>query len=226
MPRTSVARFSILFFIIVVIELICDFNDSLKSIHYFAKPAIVISLLFYFIKHSQHISVGLKKLTVLGLLFSVLGDILLMFVDISSNYFMLGLVAFLFAHVMYILVFLKHRNNAMQPIWFVFILIVYASGLIYLLKDGLGELLIPVVVYIAVILTMGTTAFLRKGNVSRGSYNWVIMGAILFIVSDSILALNKFYQEFWHSSISIMITYALAQYFIAIGVLKLKSDLR
>ena len=223
--NTSI-RFSILFFSIVILELICDSTESLKSIHYFAKPAIVISLLYYFIRNSQHLNSSVKKMTILGLSFSVLGDVLLMFVDSSPNYFIQGLVAFLCAHVMYILVFLKHRNNSMNPLWFILILLVYASGLFYLLKDGLGELLIPVVVYMSIILTMGTTAFLRKGNVSKGSYNWVFIGAILFIISDSILALNKFYEEFWHSSISIMITYALAQYFITFGILKLKSNLR
>ncbi|OUR92361.1 lysoplasmalogenase [Flavobacteriales bacterium 34_180_T64] len=226
MLRKTTTRFSLFFFSIVIIELICDSNPSLKSVHYFAKPAIVISLLFYFIRNSQHLNSRLKNLTILGLVFSVVGDILLMFVDASANYFILGLAAFLCAHIMYILVFLKHRNDAINPIWLIFILLVYGSGLFYLLNAGLGDLLIPVIVYMIVILTMGTTAYLRKNKVTKASFNWVLIGAILFMISDSILALNKFYQELWHAPISIMLTYAMAQYCITFGILKLKPNLR
>ena len=116
--------------------------------------------------------------------------------------------------------FLRHRNPKQSIGFIALLLIIYASGLFYLLKDGLGEMLIPVVVYMVVILTMAVTAFLRKAKVSPLSYNLVLIGAICFMLSDSILALNKFYQPIPWSNVSIMITYALAQYLIVIGILK------
>ena len=104
-------QFSILFFIIVLFELLTGSTESLEYTHYLAKPAIVISLMFLFIKTSESLSNPIKKLTLLALVFSLLGDILLMFVDQSENFFILGLVAFLTAHIMYVLVFLKHINK-------------------------------------------------------------------------------------------------------------------
>lgn len=67
---------------------------------------------------------------------------------------------------------------------------------------------------------MVLTAFLRQKEVSKISFILVFLGAILFVISDSILAVDKFYMSLKYSSISIMLTYALAQYFIVIGLLK------
>lgn len=216
-------QFSILFFVIVLFEIITGSTENLQIAHYIAKPAIVISLVFLFIKTSEGISKSIKRITLLALGFSVLGDILLMFVDQSPHFFTVGLVAFLLAHIMYILVFLIHRNKQKSIVGFVILLLVYASGLFYLLKDGLGEMLVPVIIYMIVILSMATTAFVRKGIVNSNSYNLVFIGAIFFMISDSILALNKFYQPIPFSNISIMLTYALAQYLIVLGILKLKK---
>jgi uncharacterized membrane protein YhhN len=217
-------QFSILYFVIVLFEIITGSTETLEIAHYIAKPAIVVSLMFLFIKTSGSISKSIKRITLLALGFSVLGDILLMFVDQSPHFFTIGLVAFLLAHVMYILVFLKHRNKQKPIIGFVILLLAYASGLFYLLKGGLGAMLIPVIVYMVVILSMATTAFMRKGIVNHMSYNLVFVGAIFFMISDSILALNKFYEPLPFSNISIMLTYALAQFFIVIGILKLKRN--
>lgn len=217
-------QFSILFFIIVLIELITGNTSTLDNAHYIAKPAIVISLIFLFIKTFGSISTSIKRITLLALCFSVLGDILLMFVERSPHFFTVGLVAFLLAHIMYIVVFLKHRNKQRSLVAFVILLLVYASGLFYLLKNGLGDMLIPVIVYMIVILSMATSAFMRKGSVSTMSYNLVFIGAIFFMISDSILALNKFYQPIPWSNISIMVTYALAQYLIVLGILKLNKS--
>jgi uncharacterized membrane protein YhhN len=146
-----------------------------------------------------------------------------MFVDKSEHFFTFGLVAFLTAHVMYILLFLKHRNKKNTPYGFIALLLVYGASLFYFLKDGLGEMLIPVAVYMIVILTMASTAYIRKNMVNTLSYKLVFMGAIFFMISDSILALNKFYQPIPWSNMSIIITYAIAQYLIIIGILKLKN---
>ena len=217
-------QFSILFFIIVLIELLSGSTESIQNVHYIAKPAIVISLIFLFTKTSESLSKSIKNITHLALVFSLIGDILLMFVDKSEHFFTLGLIAFLTAHVMYVLLFLKHRNKDNSPYGFIVLLIIFATSLFYFLKDGLGEMLIPVVVYMFVILSMATTAYLRKNKVNILSYGLVFLGALFFMISDSILALNKFYQTIPWSNISIMLTYTLAQYLIVIGILKLKDE--
>ena len=215
--------FSILFFIIVIAELICGSMESLSQFHYFVKPAILIALISFFWKQSNHLNKRTRNVTLLALILSLAGDTLLMFVDNSPNFFMGGLVSFLLAHLMYILIFLKSRNKTANPFSIIVILLVYASGIFYFLKDGLGEMLIPVLVYLLVILAMASTAFLRKRSATTNSYNLVFSGAIFFMISDSLLALNKFYQPLPLSGISIMITYAMAQYLIVLGILKQKD---
>jgi uncharacterized membrane protein YhhN len=214
-------QFSILFLIIVLFELLTGSTKTLETVHYIAKPAIVISLIFLFIKTSKTLSKPIRSLTISALVFSLLGDISLMFVEKSEHFFTLGLVAFLTAHIMYVVLFLKHRNKERSSYGFIALLLVYAACLFNFLKDGLGDMLIPVIVYMLVILSMATSAFLRKNKVNILSYGFVFLGAIFFMISDSILALNKFHQPIPYSNISIMITYALAQYLIVIGILKI-----
>ena len=79
---------------------------------------------------------------------------------------------------------------------------------------------IPVIIYTVVILTMLTSALNREKKVNRQSYILVLVGAILFVISDSIIAIDKFRYHFALSGIAIMSTYVTAQYFIAIGCLK------
>ncbi|WP_456439945.1 lysoplasmalogenase [Psychroserpens sp.] len=219
-------KFTGIYTIIVIIELICgNFND-LAIIHYFTKPLIVLSLLIFFFTRNQLLDNTIKTLMILALVFSLIGDVALLFDTINPNYFIIGLASFLLAHAMYVSVFLKQRDKTKKPLGFILLMLGYAALLFYVLKDGLGDLLIPVVIYMTVILSMSTSAFLRQKHNNITSYKWVFIGAILFMLSDSILAIDKFYQPLTLSSIWIMLTYALAQYCIVIGILKLNSDSR
>jgi len=215
--------FSILFFIIVISELICGSIENLLQFHYFTKPLILIALIVFFFKQSNHLNKRTRNITLLALVFSLFGDILLMFVNKSSHFFTGGLIAFLLAHIMYILVFLGSRNKTANTFPVIVILIIYASGIFYLLKDGLGEMLIPVLLYLIIILAMVVSAFLRKKLASLISYNLVFAGAIFFVISDSLLSINKFYEPLPLSNISILLTYSLAQYLIVLGILKQKD---
>ncbi len=216
-------QFAFIFTLIVLLELICNQFENLTQWHYVTKPLIVLSLILYFLRQNRTLQKSLRNFTILALMCSLAGDVLLMFTEQSPRFFILGLIAFLLAHVLYILVFLKHRKTPQKVLLFIAILLIYACGLFYLLKDGLGDMLIPVIAYMFVILTMATTAFLRKDKVSNQSYKFVLWGAILFMVSDSLLSLNMFYKPFLLANIGIMVTYALAQFFIVLGILKLKD---
>ena len=215
--------FTLIFALIVLLELICGSMESLSQLHYTTKPLILITLIIFFLSQGNHLGFKTKIVMLLALVFSLCGDVLLMFVDSSPNFFIGGLVAFLLAHIMYILVFLKERGNNKISFPFALVVIIYASGLFYLLKDSLGVMLIPVITYMLVILSMALTASLRKENVLKLSYNLVFVGALFFMVSDSVLAVNKFYRPFDLSGILIMSTYAIAQYLIVIGILKQKN---
>ncbi len=212
--------FGITYTVILILELIFENTTNFTSFHYFTKPLLVGSLIVFFLIQNPLDNVKTKQLILTALVFSLLGDISLMFTEINSLFFIGGLLAFLTAHIFYIIVFLKKRNSSKNIITVVLFLSIYAIILFYFLKDGLEKLLIPVIVYMIAILTMGVTAFLRQERVSKISFILVFIGALLFILSDSLLAINKFYNPIPYSRIGIMTTYAIAQFFIILGLKK------
>jgi len=213
-------KFSIVFMLVVIIHLLLSDSSNPNLLHYITKPLILISLILFFLKNSAHLPSKIRLAINLALVFSLIGDILLMFVNTSSSFFIAGLVSFLIAHILYIIVFSKTRNQNKKPTIILALLTAYALGIFYFLSAGLGDMLIPVILYMTIILTMATMAFLRQGSVNSTSYKFVATGAILFLISDSLLALNKFYMPFSFADISIIFTYSLAQLFIVLGIKK------
>jgi uncharacterized membrane protein YhhN len=92
------------------------------------------------------------------------------------------------------------------------------------LYGDLAEMKLPVIIYATVILTMLSGAINRKEKVNRRSYLLVLGGAILFVISDSSIAINKFSLPFESSEIVIMSTYVMAQYLIVTGYIDQFSD--
>jgi uncharacterized membrane protein YhhN len=110
-----------------------------------------------------------------------------------------------------------------------FLLVIFGSGMIWFLYNRLvtdsGNYRVPVIVYTIVILGMLGAALNRYGKVNGVSYMLVSLGAFLFVLSDSMLAINLFYENFDFARILIMGSYVIAQYFIAIGSLRRDFDL-
>lgn len=223
MQSKILVPFSIVYFLMVINTIICSYESPLTTMYFVSKPAILTLLIIFFTKLSRTLDSKTRIIALTALIFSLIGDILLMFTASSELYFIGGLIAFLLAHIMYIIVFLKQRHEKNSAIPITIILLLYGAAIFYILKDGLNDLLIPVVIYMLVILTMAVTAYLRKGNASKSSFNLVFLGAIFFLISDSLLALNKFYEPMTSSGITVMLTYGIAQYLIVLGLLKQKS---
>lgn len=142
-----------------------------------------------------------------GLTFSVIGDMLL---ETSSSLFVYGLLAFLLAHITYFTAFLKrNRQKALVPL---FLLSSYSIGLYWLMFQGLNDMAIPVLIYIIAIVLMSWRAIAQRNFNSYAIY--ASTGAIFFLFSDSLIAINKFYVEIPNTRWLIMITYWLAQILI------------
>jgi uncharacterized membrane protein YhhN len=216
-------RFTLIYIIIVLIEQFTALYPQLELAHYFAKPSIVFALILLVFRQQSRLAVSFRYLLLSALIFSLIGDFLLMFVSRSEWYFISGLVAFLVAHIFYVALFLRQRHKTNKPFMALGILYLYSVGFGYLISDSLGTLLIPVVIYEIVILLMVSAAILRKNAVNSISYHMVASGALFFLLSDSILAVNKFYAPIALSGVWIMITYSLAQYLIVLGILKSKT---
>ena len=215
--------FALLFIFVLLLDLVCSSTESLSQFRHITKPAILTSLVIYFTLNNNDLSSDSKILTLLALVLSLLGDILLLFDNGDPKFFIAGLGSFLLAHIMYALVFLK-KGKPHKRIWiFLFVLVAYGFGLFYMIEDGLGNMLLPVLLYIIAIFSMATAAFARKDRVAKISFYFVLIGALLFLLSDSFIAIARFHEPFQFSNISIMLTYGFAQLFIAFGILK-QSD--
>ena len=212
--------FSVIFFSLLAVHILLDNLNSFWS--YFTKPALLGSLIVFFINESKHLQKRTRNVMLLALVFSLIGDLLLMFVDQSPHFFTAGLAAFLLAHISYIVLFFKVKKGTYRNrgIGVFLIIILYFNIILSLIHENLGELHIPVLIYMAAIMSMFIVVASRKGHVPKLSYTLVLVGAILFIISDSILALNKFYRPILFPQVSIMLSYGLAQFLITLGVLK------
>lgn len=168
-----------------------------------------------------------KNLLLTALVFSWIGDIILMFADKGELYFIFGLVSFLIAHIIFILLFTKQEkeNTSTNKLFWVGLIIVgiYLFGMLSLLYPSLGDLKIPVTVYAITISTMLLMAIKGYFNWSKPSNLTVLLGALIFVSSDSILAINKFHSELPKSGFLIMITYIVAQFLITKGILNLNK---
>ncbi len=190
-------------------------------VSYISKPLLMIILVNGFISATQEITSPIKKWVTLALCFSWLGDVLLMFQLKDALYFLLGLSAFLLAHIFYILFFygIKQNEKIGSRWWLLLPVVLYYAALIGLLYPHLADMKVPVSVYGLVISFMLLLALHTLFIKSKATGKWMASGAVLFIISDSVLAVNKFYQPFESAGLIIMLTYGLAQLFIVKGAI-------
>jgi len=187
-----------------------------------AKPAVMVALFFWL-----WTSTGLNGALLwfgLGILLSLLGDVLLM---ISlDRLFLAGLVAFLFAHMAYIIGF-----NTPLPdvsVWgFLLVLMIGIGGMRILRRiisplaaQGQAGLRLPIIVYGLVISIMLLSAMLKLTDISwkAGAALLVAFGAFLFYLSDIILAWMKFIAPIQNGRIYNILSYHLGQIALIAGV--------
>jgi uncharacterized membrane protein YhhN len=168
--------------------------------------------------HSQAIAIGL--------LLSSVGDIFLEWVDTYTmeDFFIPGLLAFLCAHLAYIYgMYLPMEKKSMVSIPF---LVLYYGVVMYkLIPKAENELKLPVMVYGLAICTMAFMAINRfcSAAVDGKSSFFGMIGSFLFMVSDTILAFDKFYAPMEGAKFLLMVCYYAAQLFITASVLSVPS---
>ncbi len=160
-----------------------------------------------------------KKLILFGLIFSFIGDILLIFPD---NMFVPGLVSFLIGHIIYIIAFRKGRKfNVFH--WIQLPLLVYGFTVYSILAPGLDDMKIPVLAYIIVILCMFWQAY-EQWESNRNKWAlYALVGASFFVISDTILAFNKFGFPFEASRWMNLSAYFIAQWLISHSIWQEKA---
>ena len=219
--RTSILL-HLLLVIIVFIELAGRFTENI-SLEYMVKPLIMIWMAAYFVIFREKKTFTIPVL--LAFFFSWVGDNFLMFSERNELFFYAGVGGFFFAQLAYIYTFAKYNENGgkgfLQKHRITgFLFIAYVAGIYYFLYPNLEGLMRPIIfIYALSLIGMSMIALNRLGRVNYSSYILVFIGSVLFVISDSLLALDKFYTEISMAGFWIMLTYISAQYLIMRGLI-------
>ena len=226
--KRSEAVLIILFICTFIIDSFLAGTGNLEG-RYLSKGLLMPLLLVYFFvatNTSVNDDVSKSKLYIYcALLFSCIGDIFLL--GQGSLNFMCGIGAFLIAQVFYILFFITvrrlHKNNTV----FIFVAAIFILAYLITLNSLLWQkvhaqqFVIPVFAYsialgLMLFAAINTYNATLRNNIAR----YFISGAIIFVLSDSMIALNNFYLTKPLPGFYIMFTYCLAQFLLVTGAVK------
>jgi len=228
---------------LTVVEAYAEFAGN-KVLMFYTKPLLLPMIMLYaFVVINHRWNKALKFLLV-ALFFSWIGDVSLMLtpehpldnslmgVPKSKYFFLLGLSSFLINHLFLISIYRKvttengeslFQQNKFSFLPFLAYGIVMVSVVVPPVYDNPEKSLatIPVILYAAILLSMAAFAYNRYGFVNTKSFWLVFIGAVLFVFSDSIIALNflAFPGFIPKPGFVIMTTYVAAEFLIAKGIL-------
>ena len=192
------------------LHLYAEYNGP-RSRVYLLKPLTTTLILLIAITTQNPVSLIYKWSLVIGLVFSLGGDIFLM---LPNDHFLAGLVSFLIAHLAYILAFTGDARGVMIP-WLGIPFLAYALIFYAYLAPSLDKRRIPVLIYSVVISVMAWAAWGRWIILAEGGALVAAIGALFFVASDSLLAFNRFRHKIGWGQLAIMSTYYLAQLLLA-----------
>jgi uncharacterized membrane protein YhhN len=201
---------TILGIISALIHMWAEYRGPAIQIYIF-KPLTMVFIVLIAMLAKKPPSRRYKYAIITGLLFSMTGDIFLM---LPMDLFIAGLGSFLIAQLIYTYAF-----RAGRPLRFKFLamllLAIYGVLIYVILIPGLNGMAVPVAAYIVVILTMAWQAWDQWDQIRRRWALLAFIGALLFVISDSILALNRFGEPFTAARALTLSTYYSAQWLIS-----------
>jgi uncharacterized membrane protein YhhN len=213
----------ILTFVFAAMEAVAV-SRNLQRPEYIVKPAVMICLFLWL-----YTSTGLQGNALwfgLGILFSLAGDVFLMLSP--DRLFLLGLIAFLFAHVSYIVGFREALGTI--NVWSLILAAVIAINVGRLLRRIVGamrgqgqyKLVVPVIVYGAIISLMLYSAMstIYDPDWKTSAALFASAGAFLFWASDLILAWNRFVSPIRNGRVWNIVLYHLGQIGLIAGVIQ------
>lgn len=217
----------ILLFKVSVAGVLTGIFFHVKVLDYISKPLIMISIAGHFLLNSKNIDKNVVRFAVLAFAFSWFGDLFLMFGNEEMIYFMLGLFSFLVAQISYVFLFRQTiKLSGGEPFLpkhqtYLIGFLIYSVPIYMLLFNHLNiSLKIAVLIYMLAIMAMSAMALNRYKTVSKTSFSFVFLGSVLFVISDTLIALHKFLLPIPSERLIVMPTYMAAQFLIMWGILK------
>lgn len=151
----------------------------------------------------------------LGLFFSFVGDVFLMF---PSRFFQYGLLAFLFAHVSYLVAFTRQTKfPARFSLWFLYLALLALFFVLFLSPSLPRPLLLPVIVYIFFVASMSSQAMGRFLILRDLPAAFAALGTLFFLLSDSLLSFDRFHSPIPAVTFLVLLPYYLGQWLIALS---------
>jgi uncharacterized membrane protein YhhN len=190
--------------------------DGWRLLHWLCKPLATTLIFVLAWRARPALSMRYRRWILAGIACSLLGDVLLM---LPQDLFVAGLVAFLCGHLCFIAAFLGDSRFGARPGWLL-VSLAYGAINLYLLWNSIAAALrVPVIVYVAVLASMGGQALGRaRTRAWHGSARRAAVGAMLFMLSDTLLAWNRFHAAIPLASLWVLSTYYLALWWIARSV--------
>lgn len=176
------------------------------------KPLPVLAMLVAVIRWSEGTS---ARLVAVGLALSAVGDIVL---EEPIALFVPGLVAFLLGHVAYIAAFIAESKQVMPSR--AIVPVVYGIAALAVLAPGLDDMALPVAIYIVVICAMLWRSWVWASSSPSQASRLALLGAALFVASDTVLAINRFHTSVPASDYVIILLYWAGQLGITLSMLK------
>ena len=149
-----------------------------------------------------------------GLVFSLAGDVLL----IPQGYFVAGLIAFLCAHLAYLRGLTTAARFAARVLPFAVVAVVAAAILLLLWPKLPAGLRAPVLGYVAVLGAMCAQAIARASVLRTHGARVAAIGAVLFLMSDAMLAFDRFHTPLPGAPLLVLGTYYCAQLLLALSI--------
>ena len=181
---------------------------------YLFKPLTTLLIIVLALTATEPVSPFYQTMIVAGLIFSLGGDVFLM---LPSDRFIWGLGSFLIAHLFYIIAFMYPCGIILSPIVLALYL-TYGAVMVRQLWPHIGGLRIPVLIYMIAILVMGWQALERWSLLQTNAALLGAIGATLFVISDSALALDRFRARFASARLIVLGTYFSAQWLLALSI--------
>jgi uncharacterized membrane protein YhhN len=214
----------ILYLLILIAHCIFIFLD-LNEWRFYSKLILVPLLIFIFIiNFSGNKSGKTFLLPIFALIGSFAGDLLLAFE--GTNFFLFGMLGFMITHICNSIYFYSLNNLKIKKANYaklaLLILTVTCSFVVYFIKDNTGPFFFPIIVYMLLIAIMAILASNLADSIkySYAAIHYFIPGAVLFVLSDGLLAINKFNLQDPSMDIFVMLTYGLAQLYLVMGYYK------
>jgi len=213
--------FTFLFALLLGLDIYVKLNLPEVPYRLLTKPLVMLSIIAFYLVNNNEKSRKKFKFMLLALIAYLLGDLFLVFYNYTVLY-IIGLILFIVGKLFYASRFSNQNDfNLTKLVPFLIACFLYMIFIMFFVLNNLKSFFVPTMLYLFASMIVALFAILRKGNVSKRSFNFVLIGIFFAVLCDSISIFQSFYNEnIPYHKITIMLTYGISQYFIVRGVVE------